>query len=259
MGWTESTRQKQHYEQIHDAYADHYFDRHSMAYRDRFIYRPLFEGLDLNGKDVADLACGSGGNSIALRQLYPDVRLTGYDISAKACADYRERVGQPAVEADLTKAVSHGATHDVALIIGGLHHCIVDLPSTLRNVAALIKPDGLLLMMEPNADFLLEGVRKLWYRHDPYFDAETEHALSHDSILQEARGLFDPLDLQYLGGPGYFLILSSMILRMPKPVKSVLAQPFSLFDVGYNKLPGRAPFPYFLARWRRRPDAESSV
>ena len=256
MGLAASQRQKRHYEQIHDAYADHYFDRHSMAYRDRFIYRPLLDGLDLNGKAVADLACGSGDNSIALLRSFPEIELTGFDISAKACADYRERVGRPAFEADLTKAQNPDTLFDAALIVGGLHHCVADLPGTLKTVAGLLKPGGLLLMMEPNADFLLEGLRKLWYRHDRYFDAESEHALSHSTVLDQGRHLFEPLDLHYLGGPGYFLILNSLIFRLPKPVKSALAPPLGLFDAGYNRLPGRGLFPYFLARWRRLADAD---
>ena len=59
----DSTRQKQHYEAIHTNYEDHYYDAQSMAYRERFYYDPLFEGLDLNGCRVADLASGSGHNS----------------------------------------------------------------------------------------------------------------------------------------------------------------------------------------------------
>lgn len=249
-----SKRQKQLYERIHDDYVDHYYDRHSMAYRERFIYRPLLAGLDFNGKSVADLACGSGDNSLTLLERFPEIDVTGFDISAKACADYRARVGRPAFEADLTKARGQEAIYDAALVIGGIHHCVADLPSTLQNIAGMLKPGGLLLMMEPNADFLLEGVRKFWYRHDRYFDANSEHALSHDEVLDQGRHLFEPLELHYLGGPGYIFILNSLMFRLPKPVKSVLASPLSLFDVGYNRLPGRGPFPYFLARWRRLAD-----
>jgi hypothetical protein len=43
------------------------YDASSMAYRDRFVYDIMFRGLDLNGKDVADLAAGSGHNSLAVR------------------------------------------------------------------------------------------------------------------------------------------------------------------------------------------------
>ena len=51
--------EKDHYERIHSDYARHYYDQTSMAYRRRFIYDHLLAGLDLNGKRVADLACGN--------------------------------------------------------------------------------------------------------------------------------------------------------------------------------------------------------
>jgi len=248
-----SQRQKQHYERIHDAYVDHYFDRHSMAYRDRFIYRPLFEGLDLNDKAVADLACSSGQNSLELLRFFPRAQITGFDISAKACADYRANVGRPAIEIDLTKGARLDARFDAALVVGGLHHCVADLPATLETIAGLLEPGGLLLMMEPNADFVLEGARQLWYRHDSYFDAATEHALSHDALARLAASWFRPRDVRHMGGPGYFLILNSLIFRLPKALKAVLAEPLSAVDQLYNRLPGQAPFPYFLARWERLP------
>ena len=64
----DSSRQKQHYTAIHDAYEAHYYDAPSMAYRSRFIYRWLFDGVDFRGAEVADLACGSGYNSVALER-----------------------------------------------------------------------------------------------------------------------------------------------------------------------------------------------
>jgi hypothetical protein len=54
--------QKLHYENIHNEYAKHYYDSTSMKFRDKFIYKYLFEGCDLNNKVVTDLACGSGYN-----------------------------------------------------------------------------------------------------------------------------------------------------------------------------------------------------
>jgi hypothetical protein len=59
------------------------------------------------------------------------------------------------------------------------------------------------------------------------------------------------VDVKYLGGPGYFLILNSMVFRLPRPLKKALSRPLSVVDAGYNMLPGTPLFPYFLARWRR--------
>ena len=42
--------QKVLFECIHKEYSSHYFDELSMKYRDRFIYKYLWKGLDLNNK-----------------------------------------------------------------------------------------------------------------------------------------------------------------------------------------------------------------
>ena len=52
-------RQKAHCERIHEEYERHYFDPTSMAFRERFIYDIMYRNLNLDGKTVADPACGS--------------------------------------------------------------------------------------------------------------------------------------------------------------------------------------------------------
>lgn len=243
--------QKQHYESIHDAYEAHYYDGPSMAYRHRFVYEPLLSGLDLNDNSVADLACGSGHNSLALRGYFPTVRTTGYDISSAACRDYRLRTGAEAHQIDLTQLFEPDEVHDTALVIGGLHHCVLDMDVTLRNIARLIRPGGHFLMMEPNEDFLLSAVRRIWYRRDRWFEADTEAALKHDEIAARASPWFVPVWVQYFGGPAFYLIFNSLITRVPLCAKPALSTVLSPLEDAYNRLPGRAPFAAFLAAWHR--------
>src|SRR4029453_14736915 len=218
--------QKGHSEALHDAYQP-YYDAESMVYRERFLYGPLLDGLDLNDKDVAGLACGSGATSRSILSRFPRARTVGIDISARACADYKASVARPSIEADLTRPLDIGQTFDFAVMIGGLHHCVADLAGTLETIHSLLAPGGWLLMMEPSDDFFLAGMRRLWYRWDRYFDAETEHALSHRKILAMASPGFSLVDVKYLGGPGYFLILNSMVFRLPRPLKNALSRPLS--------------------------------
>jgi SAM-dependent methyltransferase len=249
----ETLRQKKHYEAIHDAYEAHYYDSESMAFKERFIFAPLFEGVDLNGKDVADVACGSGYNSLWLKQRFPAVRTTGFDISSKACAAYRTVVGSEAHVFDLMSGAEVGRTFDAAMVLGGLHHCVSDLPGTFRTLARLVRPGGLLFMHEPNSRYVLEALRRLWYRWDASFDSETEGALDHDVIAALAASDFEPMTVRYVGGPAYFLILNSMIFRIPRKAKPLLAPLLFPLERAYNLLPGRLAFPIFVARWRRRP------
>lgn len=247
----DSERQKHHFEKIHDQYEAHYYDAASMAYRDEFIYRPLFDGLDFNGKSVADLASGSGHNSKAVLEYFPGASVTGFDISPKACRAYEMNVGHKAYELDLTKPLNLDLKFDAAMVIGGLHHCVSDLPQTIKNISRLVKPNGLLLMVEPNSAHFLEAVRKRWYKLDAYFDEDSEHALDHDEILSMAAPYFTEEFKRYMGGPAYFFVLNSMIMRVPLKLKPYISPPFMVLERCYSHLPGRAPFNVFLARWQR--------
>ena len=247
----DSSQQKRHYEAIHTDYEDHYYDAESMAYRERFYYDPLFEGLDLNGWMVADLASGSGHNSVALLKRFPKAVVTGFDISTSACEAYRHNVGRPAIEADLTRPLDHPDRFDAAMVVGGLHHCVVDLPAAVDNLANMLKPGGRLMMLEPNCAFALEGARRLWYRLDKYFDAATERALTPSELLEHAGARFIPERIAYYGGPGYFLISQSLLFRIPKLVKRAISPPLMAVERTFNRLPLPWLHPYFVARWVR--------
>jgi SAM-dependent methyltransferase len=214
----------------------------------------MFDRLNLDGMEVADLAAGSGYNSAWVARHFPGAKLTGFDISQKACAAYRSVVGRPAHMLDLTSGRDSGLRFDVVMIFGGLHHCVLDLPATLTTIAYLVRPGGLLLMYEPNSRYLLEGVRKLWLLYDKKFQGETEAALDHDALCALGKPHFEPIDCVYMGGPAYFLIYNSMILRVPRGFKKYLAPILFPLEAGYNHLPGTRAFPYFIARWRRSSD-----
>jgi len=246
-----SSRQKEHYEQIHDAYEAHYFDGPSMQYRSLFIYDWLLEGVDWKGAIVADIASGSGFNSLALTERFDGVRTVGFDISEPACEAYRKTTGNPAHVADLTKPHQVAGSFDGAIVIGGLHHCVSDLPQTLRNIAGMIRPGGTLLMMEPSADFALNVVRDKWYASDRYFDAPTEEALSHDTLLKQAAPYFEGAGVRYFGGLAYFLILNSLIMRVPLGVKPYLWPVTRPIESALGHIPWKGAYPCFLARWTR--------
>jgi SAM-dependent methyltransferase len=240
--------QKRHYEEIHSDYERHYYDASSMAFRRRFVEEVMFAGLDLNDSHVADLASGSGHNSRSLLARFPKACVTGFDISPSACAAYRVNVGRDCHEC------YQGPLFNIAMVQGGLHHCVSDLDATLRTVGSMLRPGGILLMWEPNKMCFLETARRLWYRFDHYFEAGTEAALDHDEVLRRAGGLFEAIDVRYLGGPAYFLVLNSLLFRIPTAVKRLMAPPLFAIEGAYNRLPARVLFPCFIARWRRRAD-----
>jgi hypothetical protein len=52
--------QQHHYDIIAAEYEAHYSDAASTEYRRRFIYDPMFAGINLSGIRVLDAMCGSG-------------------------------------------------------------------------------------------------------------------------------------------------------------------------------------------------------
>ncbi|MCW8397213.1 class I SAM-dependent methyltransferase [Legionella sp. PATHC038] len=249
---TGSLAQKEHYEKIHDLYEQHYYDPTSIAFREQFIYKPLLNNIDLNNKRVADLACGSGYNSLYLKNKFPEIITHGFDISAKACAAYRQIVGSEAYELDLTATSTLNQQYDHAIVVGGIHHCIASLENTFLNISQMLKPGGSLLMCEASSSFMLESVRKLWYKKSKYFDADSEEALQHDQLHQSFGSDFEVKFVKYMGGPAYFLILNSLILNLPLSFKKFISKPLFFLEEIYNLLPGDFFFPYFLAEWVKK-------
>ena len=52
--------QELHYNAIGSVYEFHYGDSSSQRYREKFIYTPMFEGIELSGLNVLEAMCGSG-------------------------------------------------------------------------------------------------------------------------------------------------------------------------------------------------------
>jgi SAM-dependent methyltransferase len=244
-------RQADHYDRILTDYDRHYYDEQSQAYREEFILSPLLEGCDLTGYRVADLASGSGETSLALMKRFPKVLTTGFDISPSACEKYRAAVGRPCFEADLSLGYNGGECFDAAIIMGGLHHCISNLPATLATVAGMIKPGGDFFMFEPNKEYFLQWARRVWYGMDKYFEADTEDGLIHADLLRLSSGRFECRNLNYFGGPAFFLIYNSLVFRVPHTVKRGLSPALMSMERLYNRLPGRLPYTSFVAHWKR--------
>jgi SAM-dependent methyltransferase len=243
--------QAAHYEAIHAAYARHYFDPTALDYRRRFIIDPLFEGVDLSGHQVAEIACGSGYNSLLLKDRWPSIKIEGFDISSAACEDYRRLTGGQCHHVDLTGHVEVDARFDVAFVIGGLHHCVQALPVVIENVFRMLRPGGLFFLYEASADFALQGLRDYWYRRDPLFDYDTERALTHDQLLLAANGSFAEIRHHYAGGPAYFLVLSSLILRLPLASKCALKLITFPMERAWNAMGHRSFHPAIGAVWRK--------
>lgn len=244
-------RQKKHYDTIHDEYEKHYFDVTSLAYRKCFIFDELLRGFDVRNAAIADVACGSGGNTTILAEYAPSAQFTGYDISARACDSYCTRTGFQALCVDFTEELDFADRFDIVVVVGGLHHMISNLEIAGQNIFSMLKPGGILLAYEPNAGFLFNKLRNLWYVHDKYFDAQTERPLAQEELVKLFSGSLELIDSKYLGGPAYFLILNSLIFRLPLFLKRPLASILFSLESHYNRISWHRAFPAFISRWKK--------
>ena len=103
--------QLEHYERISELYQAHYGDLWSRRYRDAFINRLLFDGLDLRGQRVLDAMCGSGETTEYLLE-HEDHEFHGCVIvviqehlEALGARDRRTRLGGDQIGCDLAYMV----------------------------------------------------------------------------------------------------------------------------------------------------------
>jgi SAM-dependent methyltransferase len=245
-------RQEALYDAIHDDYSRHLYDDRSTQYRDRFINAPLFAGIDLDGKRLAEVMCGDGPATTFAKRTSATVACEGYDISARACDAYRQQTGFPAHHHDLIATPLPAASFDVVAIVGGLHHVVGNLDTVVRNIHHSLKSGGILTMMEPNRDYVLELGRRAWYRFDKYFDASSEAALSYPRLRVQFQSLFTERRVVYGGGPAYFLVLMNMMFRIPQSWKRVYSPALMQAERAWSRLPTRYVQAFFVAQWIKR-------
>jgi SAM-dependent methyltransferase len=98
---------------------------------------------------VLEIFCGRGNGLVALERL-GFTRLQGVDLSPRLVGLYRGRGRCSA--GDCRAMPFRSASHDVAIVQGGLHHLpdlTADLPLVLAEVRRVLRPGGLFVVVEP--------------------------------------------------------------------------------------------------------------
>jgi SAM-dependent methyltransferase len=243
-------RQRVHYDRILPAYEAHYDDPTSRSYRERFLYEPLFRGVDLSGKRVLEAMCGSGqATSYLLRR---GARVVGLDLSAAAVDAFQHRWPDcPSVRASILASGLASESFDAVVLIGGLHHVHPHVDDALREVHRILVPGGRLLFGEPHAGSLPDALRRVWYRWDPTFEAG-EQAVDLEA-LKRAHATHFAFELErYVGNLAYLLVLNSMAFRIPVRLKPVYAPALFVLERGLAFLNSPRTACFTLGRWRRR-------
>ena len=81
--------QANHYNRIAQDYSVHYGDKYSQAYRNQFINKHLFGGIERRGMKVLEAMCGSGETTAYL--LGQGAEVTGLDGSDSEIEKFRTR------------------------------------------------------------------------------------------------------------------------------------------------------------------------
>ena len=107
------------------------------------------------GGRALDVGCGSGAVCGALAKAFPDAEVVGIDPDETSVQKARE--GHPGIKflAKTTATMDRGAGFDLITLCDVLHDLAEPL-KTLKEIRALLKPDGAFFIVEPKAADRLE-------------------------------------------------------------------------------------------------------
>ncbi|HKN85169.1 MAG TPA: class I SAM-dependent methyltransferase [Pyrinomonadaceae bacterium] len=242
-------QQQAHYDNIAADYEAHYSDEWSIQYRRKFIYEPMFEGLDLEGMKVLDAMCGSGQTTDYL--LSRGATVTGLDISNQVIDTFQSRwTSATAVKRSLVDSGLADNTFDCVVVIGGLHHIHLNVKRAVREIHRVLKPGGYFCFMEPHSGSLPDLVRRVWYRFDRFF-SDNEAAIDIAALQRDFSDCFELRKAKYLGNFAFLLVLNSLIFRIPPRSKKFFAPVLMRLEPLVNKLQTKLTSCFVVTQWKK--------
>lgn len=242
-------QQQEHYDTIAADYEVHYSDEWSVEYRRRFIYEPMFEGLNLSGKQVLDAMCGSGQTTKYL--LTRGANVTGLDISNEVLDQFQARWNEATiVKRSLLDSGLPDDSFDCVAVVGGLHHIHPEMKAAVREIHRVLKPGGYFCFMEPHTGSFADVVRRIWYRFDRFF-SDNEAAIDIARFQRDFADHFTLTKAQYLGNVAFLLVLNSLIFRIPPGSKKLVAPPLMKLEPLVNKLQTKLTSCFVVAQWQK--------
>lgn len=242
-------QQQQHYDTIAADYEAHYSDEWSVEYRRRFIYEPMFAGLNLTGLQVLDAMCGSGQTTSYL--LARGASVTGLDISNEVIDSFQSRwASANVVKRSLLDSGLPDNSFDCVAVVGGLHHIHPNVKAAVREIHRVLKPGGHFCFMEPHSGSLPDVVRKVWYRFDRFF-SDNEAAIDVGALQRDFRESFELRKVNYLGNVAFLLVLNSLIFRIPPKSKKSFAPLLMKLEPWINKLQTKLTSCFVVTQWQK--------
>jgi SAM-dependent methyltransferase len=242
--------QRDHYDRIAGQYHDHYGDFYSRQYRLRFIDEPLFEGMELEGKNVLEAMCGAGHTTEYL--LSRGAHVTGLDISNEEMTLFRQC--WPECDGICASILDSGLPDnyfDCVAVIGGLHHLHPNLEEALQEIYRILRPGGYLCFAEPHKGSLPDLVRAYWYKHDRLF-AHNEASIDLRVLKNRFSNYFNFGMESYLGNIAYLLVLNSMVFRVPLKLKRLYSPTLMKVESAFNRIQGQSLSCFVISQWQKK-------
>ena len=243
-------QQQEHYDNIAADYEMHYSDEWSVEYRRRFIYEPMFEGLELSGKNVLDAMCGSGQTTRYL--LARGASVTGLDISNEVIDTFQARWCEAkAVRRSLLDSGLPDNAFDCVAVVGGLHHIHPNVKRAVQEIHRILKPGGHFCFMEPHSGSFPDLVRRIWYRFDRFF-SDNEAAIDINLLKKDFGSRFVLKKVNYLGNFAFLLVLNSLIFRIPPGSKRFFAPLLMKLEPVVNRLQTKLTSCFVVTQWQKQ-------
>ena len=241
--------QQDHYDNIAAEYEAHYSDPSSLDYRRKFIYQPMFEGLNLAGMKVLDAMCGAGQTTEHL--LLHNAEVTGLDISPAVIESFNARWQScSTVCRSLLDSGLPAESFDCVAIVGGLHHIQPHVSRAVREIHRVLKPGGYFCFMEPHSGSFPDIIRRFWYKHDRFF-SDNEEAIDVHALEQEFARHFAFKRVKYLGNLAFLLVLNSLIFRIPLRAKPFYSPVLLKLESLINRFQGEKSSCYVVGQWQK--------
>ena len=247
---SEALLQQAHYDEIGEQYELHYSDTWSRWYREEFINAPLVEDLDLAGSNVLEAMCGSG--TITQHLLARGANVTGLDVSPRMVGAFKQRWPQcHSIVAPITQTELADGSFDCVIVIGGLHHLHPYVEPAIDEIYRVLKPGGHFCFMEPDTASILDHLRRVWYRIDPFFE-QNEAAIDLAALQAKNAGRFEFVRTRYGGNLAFFLVFNSMIFRIPARIKRYYSPALLKCEAFINSFQGKRWSCFVIGQWKKK-------
>lgn len=197
----------------------------------------------LAGKNVLDVGCGSGQNTVQLAKLGATV--TGIDLSSKEIEiasrraqinDVSDRVTLKCSPIEIADVAD--SSFDIIWVDAVLHHVLDELDLTLRRLIGCVRPDGILVFAEPVN--LFEPLRRLRKMAPARTDVTPgERPLLRSEVDKVLQHLIVPrISYFMLFGRLDQFVLTRHSYERSSPPRRILSNGIALLDYALLSLPG---------------------